>query len=155
MKSLASLINDLEQYLPYIDQKNEKISQATVGWHIEHSLLALVKMISATEHSDPAHYRRKFNLKRLAVLSLGMIPRGRATVPDSTKPGDEINEFTILPLLEKARQKTEKFEKLSNDKFFTHPVFGDLRTGKARRIIAIHTYHHIKIIKEILNGINS
>ena len=152
MKSLLSFINELENKLPFIEQKKEAVSQVTVGWHLEHSLLALIKMISAVEQSNPADIKKKFNLKRSLVLMLGKIPRGKAKVPDSVKPGAEINRATITGLLEKARQKAELFEKLNSDKFFTHPVFGDLQINQARKIMAIHTNHHIEIIKDIISG---
>ena len=150
MKTLATLVTDLENALPFLDKKNEAISQVTVGWHIEHSLLALIKMITATEHSNPAEYKKRFNWKRTLVLTIGKIPRGKARVPSSVKPGDEVSEATIKPLLEKAKQKVELFETLSSDKYFTHPVFEDVKLYKARRVIAIHTIHHIKIINDIL-----
>ncbi len=152
MRNLPVLINELETKLPFIEQKKESVSQATVGWHIEHSLLALIKMISAVEHSNPADYKWKFNIKRTVVLLLDKFPRGRAKAPASVKPGEVINNNSIAPLLLKAKQKAESFEKLSKDKFFTHPVFGDLRVKQARRIIAIHTRHHIKIINDILSA---
>lgn len=152
MKSLASLINELENKLPFVEQKKEAVSQVSVGWHIEHSLLVLIKMISAVEHSNPADYKWKFNLKRLMVLALGKIPRGRAKVPDSVKPAAETSMANITGLLEKAKQKVELFEQLSHDKFFTHPVFGDVRVKQSRRVIAIHTHHHLKIINDIVSG---
>lgn len=152
MKSLSGLIDELETKLPFIAQKKESVSQATVGWHIEHSLLAMIKMISAVEHSNPADYKWKFNLRRTVVLILNKFPRGRAKAPESVKPGEVINKDSIIPLLSKAKQKAESFEKLSKGKFFTHPVLGDLRVNQARRIIAIHTRHHIKIINDILNA---
>jgi len=152
MKSRLALIIDLVNKLPFIEQKKESVSHVTVGWHIEHSLLALIKMISAVEHSNPADFKKEFNLKRSIVLLLGKIPRGKAKVPDSVKPGDEISRANIEGLIEKAKQKAELFEKLSSHKFFKHPVFGDLQVKKARRIIAIHTYHHIKIINDIISG---
>jgi hypothetical protein len=152
MKSLATLISDLENNLPFIEQKKEAVSKVTVGWHLEHTLLALIKMITAVEHSNPADYKKKFNLKRSLVLWMGKIPRGKARVPDSVKPGEELNMVNITALVKKAKQKAELFEKLSHDKFFTHPVFGDVQVNQARRVIAIHTYHHIKIINDILKG---
>lgn len=152
MKSLSALIDELETKLLFIEQKKEPVSQATVGWHIEHSLLALIKMISAVEHSNPADYKWKFNLRRTVVLILNKFPRGRAKAPASVKPGEVINSDSIAPLLLKAKQKAESFEKLNKDKFFTHPVFGDLRVKQARRIIAIHTQHHINIINDILRS---
>ncbi|MBN8675744.1 MAG: hypothetical protein J0L56_16545 [Chitinophagales bacterium] len=152
MKTLLTLVHELETKLPFIEQRKETVSQATVGWHLEHSLLALVKMISATEHSNPADYRWKFNLKRSVVLLLGKIPRGKAKAPSTVKPGETISTGTIIPLLEKAKQKVELFEKLGSDKFFTHPVFGDVKLKQARRVIAIHTAHHLAIINDILGG---
>jgi hypothetical protein len=152
MKSLAVLINELEAKLPFVAQKKETVSKVTVGWHLEHSLLALIKMISAVEHSNPADYKWKFNLKRSIVLGLGKIPRGKARVPDSVKPAGEISIVNINGLLEKAKQKVTSFETLGQDKFFTHPVFGDVQVKKARRIIAIHTYHHIRIINDIIGS---
>jgi hypothetical protein len=152
MKSLPALIAELESKLPLLDRKNESISQATVGWHVEHSLLALIKMISAVEHSNPADYKWKFNIKRIVVLTMGKIPRGRAKVPESVKPAAEMNLANITGLFEKAKQKTELFEKLPRNKFFTHPVFGDVRLRQAERVIVIHTDHHIKIINDILAG---
>ena len=152
MKTLAALVTELENTMPFMEQKNEAVSQVTVGWHIEHSLLALVKMITATEHSNPTEYKKTFNWKRSLVLAMGKIPRGKAKVPSSVKPGDEISEATIKPLLEKAKQKAELFETLSNDRYFTHPVFGDLKLNKARKIIAIHTQHHISIINDIFKS---
>ena len=152
MKCLLTLINELETKLPFIEQKNEAVSQVSIGWHLEHSLLALIKMISAVEHSNPSDYKKEFNLKRSIVLMLGKIPRGRAKVPDSVRPAEEIDIANIRGLIEKAKEKAALFEKLSKDKFFTHPVFGDVQVRQAHRIIAIHTYHHLKIINDILRG---
>ena len=152
MKSLTSLINELETKLPFIDQRKGSVSQVTVGWHLEHSLLALIKMISAVEHSNPADYKGKFNFKRFIVFMLGKIPRGKAKAPESVKPAEDINLDNINALIEKAKQKVAVFEKLSPCKFFTHPVFGDLQLKQASRVVAIHTNHHIQIINDIIKG---
>ena len=109
-------------------------------------------MISAVEHSNPSDYKKELNLKRSVVIMLGKIPRGRAKVPDSVRPAEEIDMVNIRGLIEKAKQKAEIFEKLNPHKFFTHPVFGDVQVKQARRIIAIHTHHHIKIINDMLRG---
>lgn len=151
MQSLTGLVNQLESYLSYIDKKNEAVSQVPVGWHIEHSLLSVIKMITAVERSDPSLYKRKFNIKRIFVLTTGHFPRGVAKAPASVMPGEVINLTTILQLIENARQKIIVFEKLSKDKYFTHPVFGDLRLNNAGKSIVIHTVHHLKIIRDIID----
>jgi hypothetical protein len=152
MKSLTSLISELENSLPFVEQKKEAVSQVNVGWHLEHSLLALIKMITAVEHSNPVDYKWTFNLKRSIVLGLGKIPRGKARVPDAVNPTGETSIGNINGLLEKAKQKIASFESMSHDKYFTHPVFGDLKLKQARRVIAIHTRHHIKIINDIVRA---
>jgi hypothetical protein len=151
MNALPALINELENKLPFLVQKNDAVSQATVGWHIEHSLLAFIKMISAVEHSNPADYKSKFNWKRSLVLAVGKFPRGKARAPESVRPATDTNIANITGLFEKAKQKAELFEKLDPAKYFTHPVFGDLQVKQARRVIAIHTHHHIKIINDIIS----
>ena len=75
----------------------------------------------------------------------------KSALPQAVKPGGETSTETLKPLIEKAKQKAESFEKLSSGKFFTHPVFGDLKLSKARKIILIHTNHHIKIINDIIS----
>ncbi|MDZ4807910.1 MAG: DUF1569 domain-containing protein [Bacteroidota bacterium] len=151
MKSLFDLINELDNKTPFITQKNTAVSQVSIGWHLEHALLALVKMISAVENSNPEDYKKEFNQKRSIVLFWGKIPRGKAKVPDSVKPGEELSMANIKGLIEKAKQKVDSFEKLSSDKFFKHPVFGDLQIKQARKIIAIHTNHHLQIINDIIS----
>jgi rRNA pseudouridine-1189 N-methylase Emg1 (Nep1/Mra1 family) len=152
MQNLITLITELENKIAFINQKNEAVSKVTVGWHLEHSLLALIKMISAVEHSHPSDYKWKFNLKRTIIIAIGKFPRGKAKAPTSVLPGEKVNIATIIPMIEKAKQKVMLLDKLGNDKFFIHPVFGDLRLKQARRVITIHTNHHIKIINDIISG---
>lgn len=152
MKSLTELINELDNKTPFITQRNTAVSQASIGWHLEHSLLALVKMISAVENSNPADYKREFNIKRLIVFTIGKIPRGKANAPEAVKPAGETTAEKIQPLIEKAKQKAEAFEKLSTGKFFKHPVFGDLKRKQAQKAISIHTNHHLRIINDIISN---
>lgn len=151
MKNLAALIDELETSLPLAAQKNEAVSAASIGWHIEHSLLALIKMISAVEHSKPEEYKWKFNLKRIVVLAMNKFPRGKAKAPESVRPAAEMDMSNILALLDKAKQKAASFEKLPRNKYFTHPVFGDIRHAQARKVITIHTDHHLRIIRDIIS----
>lgn len=152
MNSITELIDELETKLPFVDQKKESVSAASVGWHIEHSLLAMIKMINATQHSNPADYKWQFNIKRYFVLLTNKFPRGRARAPQSVLPGEQISITSITPLLEKAKQKAALFETLDKGKFFQHLVFGNLRLKQARKIILIHTQHHLYIINDIIKG---
>lgn len=151
MKKLESLLAELESYIPVIDRTNLAVSQASIGWHIEHSLLALIKSVSATENSNPADYKKKFSFKWVFVSITGKFPRGRVKAPQSVQPLGEISVEKLMPMFEKSRQKIAAFEKLERDKFFTHPVFGPLKHKQAGKVIAMHTVHHLRIIRDILH----
>ena len=71
MKSLLALINELETKLPFIEQKKESLSQVSIGWHLEHSLLPLIKMISAVEHSNPSDYKKKIQPETIYCFNAG------------------------------------------------------------------------------------
>jgi len=34
--------------------------------------------------------------------------------------------------------------------YFTHPIFGDLQLPSAIRFLYVHSYHHEKIIRDIV-----
>ena len=81
MDKLNDLIQELENNISFLENKKERVSKATVGWHIEHSLKVLTQIIGAVEQSTPENYKRKFNLNRMIFLGLNFIPRGKARAP--------------------------------------------------------------------------
>ena len=60
--TLQSLLNQLEDVIDQNEKLNTQISSASVGWHIEHSLIVVEKMIHGLELSNPNEYNRKFNV---------------------------------------------------------------------------------------------
>lgn len=150
MKPLDIQIAELETCLPFLEKKNTAVSQATVGWHIEHSLLALIKSVSALEHSNPADYKKRFSLRWLFVSAIGRFPRGRAKAPASVRPEGEITAEKLQPVFAKSREKSKVLTTLAKDKFLLHPVFGPLKYEQARKVISLHTDHHLRIIRDIL-----
>ncbi|MCX6317057.1 MAG: DUF1569 domain-containing protein [Bacteroidetes bacterium] len=150
MNSITSLIDELESKIPYVSSSKESVSSVSVGWHIEHSLLAMIKMIAAVEHSDPANFKSSFNFKRTIIFAIGKFPRGKAKAPESVRPPADSDHTALQPLFEKARQKAALIAQLAPDKYFTHPVFGDLRKKQSLRVFTLHTKHHLQIIADIL-----
>ena len=68
--NLESLLNQLEFHIPSSESINLQVSQSTVGWQIEHSLLTINGIVSAVQKSNPKDYNWKFSLMKLVVLAM-------------------------------------------------------------------------------------
>ena len=53
MENLPTILNQLESKIPYRNKNKLTVSQASVGWHIEHSLLVITEVIHALQNSIP------------------------------------------------------------------------------------------------------
>jgi hypothetical protein len=150
MEKLNNLINELEQHILFLDKTNAMVSKAALGWHIEHSLKVLTQIIGAVEQSTPENYKRKFNLNRMIFLGLNFIPRGKGKAPKSVFPEGEITTASLKKHLERAKGLISKMDILKPNNHFKHPYFGDLNLQQTKKFIALHTNHHLKIIKDII-----
>ncbi len=150
MPKLLRLINQLEQQIKNLDQVNHTVSQGSVGWHIEHSLLVITQIVEGVRHSDPAKYNWEFNFKRLVVLGLNKIPRGKAKAPPSVLPIENLNQAHLLDSIKKAKNSLIELDACAPNQYFTHPFFAHLNVAPTKRFFIVHTTHHLKIIRDIL-----
>jgi hypothetical protein len=56
----------------------------------------------------------------------------------------------VLQQIADARKSAELLLTANKNKYFTHPIFGDLRVPTAIKFLYVHSYHHEKIIRDIL-----
>ena len=105
MEKLLKLIKQMEMNIPNYAIQQKAISAANVGWHIDHSLLVFVRIITAMETSDPALYKSSFNLKKLLVYTLNKIPRGRAKAPKIVQPTGDIIPDKLMTNVDAAFKK--------------------------------------------------
>ncbi len=148
---LFSQLEQLKGHIPNQEVLKDSVSKSSVGWHIEHTLLAINQVIAAVKRSSPRDYKWTFNFNRLLVLTSRKIPRGRAQSPSSVQPG----AFNIQTLNTHAYVTGEQLKELATikeDKFFKHPVLGKLRLKATVRFLEIHTQHHLNIIRDILQA---
>ena len=150
MKKLLQVLNDFEKQAPLYLNNNKMVSEANVGWHIMHSCLVINSIAKAIIASDPALYKKKFSWKAFLVLLLNKIPRGKAKAPSFTQPASEVTMSMVLQQIEDARKSAESLLTADKNKYFTHPIFGDLQLPTAIKFLYVHSYHHEKIIKDIL-----
>ena len=95
MKNLDAILPELANYIADYNQSNHAISEASVGWHIEHSLLVIKQVTATVAQSEPKLYKSKFNVKRFIVFLTKTIPRGKAQAPKVVIPVDEITIETL------------------------------------------------------------
>jgi len=152
MTELTSLLNELENNISNYDKVNVTVSKASVGWHIEHTLLTTILIIETMGKSIPQDYQWKFNLSRTFVYTINKIPRGRAKSPKSVQPKGEIVADNLTNKIAIARAKVEALSRLERNHYFVHPYFGKLNVKPAIKFLKIHTRHHLHIIKDILQS---
>ena len=150
MKKLLQVLNDFEKQAPLYSNNNKIVSEANVGWHIMHSCLVITSITEAIRKSDPSLYKKKFSWKAFFVLLFNKIPRGKAKAPSFTQPANEVSMDMVLQQIAEARKSAELLLTADKSQYFTHPIFGDLQLPTAIKFLYVHTYHHEKIIRDIL-----
>lgn len=141
----------LENMFQYADRSNSKVSEKAVDWHLDHSLKVIISITNALITSHPSDYKRSFNFSRLFVFTTNMIPRGKGKAPQSVIATEAITKDDLIQQLKAARLGMNEILKLSKNHNFKHPMFGYLNLVQAKKFIKIHTNHHLKIIRDIIN----
>ena len=152
MKTIQDQIQQLQFHIPDYATTNAAVSSASVGWHIEHSLLVFVRIITAMETSDPAFYKSSFNIKKMFALTLNKIPRGKAKAPKIVQPIGDIFPEKLITNIEAATLKIKALKNLQKCHHFDHPYFGKLNFKETNKFLALHTNHHLKIIHDIMKA---
>lgn len=147
---LLPQLTDIETKIEFRDVKNTEISKADVAWHLDHMLKTINRITEALERSDSSAYDSSFSFTKIASLTAGFIPRGRAQSPQNVRPPEIILTEAIFKQLTEARKNIETLRNLEATTNFDHPVFGMLNKAQTIRFLEVHTDHHLKIISDVL-----
>jgi hypothetical protein len=150
MHKINNLLTELEAQITNYSKLNQAISEGNVGWHIVHSCLVIDSVCGAVLKSDPTKFIKKFSIKAFFVLLFNAIPRGKAKAPSFTIPSQELSPASILQSIQASRKSIEALAQAGKNQYFTHPIFGDLNKDQTFKFLAVHTNHHLKIIKDIV-----
>ena len=147
-KNIA-LLKQLESHIKDYQKINPIISNENIGWHIAHSCMVINSITNAIINSNPANAKPGFSAAYYWVLYTNHIPRGKAKAPSIVIPNRDITQNQIEQELERAKNNIQLLSTIENQKYFTHPIFGDLNVTKTVKFFVVHTKHHLKIIRDI------
>ncbi len=126
----------------------------SVGMHVEHCCLAMVKIHRSLVGSTPPAPRVGFSLRRWIVLRIRTIPRGRVQAPAAVLPSNDSTAEQVLTLVEKATNAVDGLRDVPAGAWFDHPILGVLKRDQCIRFLAVHNKHHLKIVRRILRARN-
>jgi len=150
MRNLEPSLEKLYAYIQDAEISNSSVSSVNIGWHIEHSLLVISRIIDSVTSSDPSKYEYKFDFKRTMVFLMGKFPRGKANAPDIVMPNQN-EQVNFDALFASTRVAIKNLESVKPNQYFTHPIFGKLNKQHTFVMLDIHTKHHLKIIEDIIS----
>ena len=150
MRNLEPSLDKLYSFISQADKQNDAVSSVNIGWHIEHSLLVISRIIETVVNSNPEKYEWKFDFKRSFVFLLGKFPRGKANAPEIVIPKqNEQPNYDVL--FASTREAIKNLASAKPNQYFTHPIFGKLNKRHTFVMLDIHTKHHLKIIEDIIS----
>jgi hypothetical protein len=133
---------------------------ATSGWgcgeHAGHAVIAAFGIARGIERAlaDPERDRHETAAKQAAaILRGGLFPRGVAKAPERLDPTRRTRE-EMLAVVEPATAAWSSLGPRANEiarspARFPHFVLGHLTGGEWVRFCAIHTAHHLTLVREI------
>jgi hypothetical protein len=153
MSNLKTLVNQLESHIVDFEKKKVAISQSSIGWHIDHSLMVINGIINQLKKSNSEQYKWRLNWNRIFIQSINKIPRGKAKAPKVVQPLETATAALLISKLEIAKNRLVDLETLNANSYFNHPYFGDLNLKNTLWFLNLHTNHHLKIIKDIADNV--
>jgi hypothetical protein len=145
----VALLKQMENYINVYQKINATISNESIGWHIVHSCQVINTITNAIIHSDPSKAKPKFSFLYHVIMLTNHIPRGKVKAPNIVIPKNTITSAEIVEEIELAKANLQTLASAQKDKYFTHPIFGDLDVPKTLKFFTVHTNHHLKIIQDI------
>ncbi len=141
----------------YFNLKNEKVSKWSCGDQAGHIVLAAQMMrggLQSNIDNPEQNVDGQPNPMGKSVMAAGDFPRGVAQAPEAIRPEGKSRE-DFIKLLESERKAWKDLEKMS-DKLkelksrAPHPAFGPLSSVEWVRFVAIHSGHHLALVRDIL-----
>ena len=147
-QKLITLVDELYRESNRAEKSSIEVSKATVGWHIAHSYLVIIKSCeNLLSNTNRPSKNRKW-LRQEVFFLLRKIPRNKIEAPDFVVPIDD-SENEIKRLYDQAMSLLLQI-KQNKDGYLSHPFLGSIKPQRVPLFLRIHTAHHLQIIREII-----
>lgn len=138
--------------------QRDAVSSWSVGKQVGHIALAMesiadeIQKMLETPSQGAGLEPKDF---AFGVLNGGIIPRGVGKAPAGIVVQGEAIQGDIRSILERAKKKwdtlAEKQDEIEKSSAtYPHFAFGPFTSGKWVRFMAVHTAHHLKIVRDIM-----
>lgn len=148
----SKLLKQLEVLNTYIDRDdftNLAVSKASSYWQVAHSLRVLHDVTNLLLVANPIDYEPKWSFLKLVIMTTGIIPRGKVRAPKQTAPVVTYPKEDLKRLYNDTKAALNKLNTIPEVACFKHPFFGWMRKNETVKFMAIHTKHHLKILRDM------
>ena len=108
MEKIAKQLAELSANISQSERENVAISNASIGWQIDHCLLVINGIIGQIEISDPLKFQPKWTFPKFMVFTTGKIPRGKAKAPKVVIPTQVATQEELFAKLAAAKPESDK-----------------------------------------------
>lgn len=147
-QKLTTLVDELYQESNQALKSSMEVSKATVGWHIAHSYLVIIKSCENLLSNTNRPSKNPKWLQQEVFFLLRKIPRNKIEAPDFVVPIDD-SEKEIKRLYDQAVSLLSQIKQNSGG-YLSHPFLGPIKSKRVPLFLRIHTAHHLQIIREIV-----
>ena len=147
-QKLITLVDELYQESNWAEKSSIEVSKATVGWHIAHSYLVIIKSCENLLSNTNRPSKNPKWLRQEIFFLLRKIPRNKIEAPDFVVPIDD-SEKEIKRLYDQAISLLLQI-KQNKGGYLSHPFLGPIKPQRVHLFLRIHTAHHLQIIREII-----
>lgn len=147
-QKLITLVDELYQESNWAEKSSIEISKATVGWHIAHSYLVIIKSCENLLSNTNRPSKNPKWLQQEVFFLLRKIPRNKIEAPEFVLPIDD-SEKEIKRLYDQAVSLLSQIKQNSGG-YLSHPFLGSIKSKRVPLFLRIHTAHHLQIIREII-----
>ncbi len=151
IERLSQQLEEIKKHIDRGDVTDLTVSKKGTYWQLDHALQVINGIVEVLKQSDPKDCEPKFSFLKFFIMTTGYMPRGKARAPKQTVSDKVVTKDDLLSLHKKAMDSIGKLITLSDQSCFKHPFFGWLQKKDTIKFIGIHTHHHLKIVRDIVN----
>ena len=165
LRDLGLLQGEMDELFALDPACLARVVREVSGWsseqHLAHVALANELVLRnlkslATGQGHLLVREAESNPRALAVLAAGKLPRGQAQSPRMVRPPERVDRALLELLLADGRAALREIDPETlpvGEPKIPHQLLGPLDAPQWARFAAVHTRHHLAIVREVLAAV--